>query len=160
MLIGKFTHILLGHYEFRASEKKDRTDDDYEILSVRMYDQTEFGQQGSLFMWYGGEKEFDWENYDSDNDWGASNSFFGFQNFLEFYTAPTKLSNTRKLVLYTPRDDWTGWESVVIDEIEYKGDISTDEEEDFEELLVKLLRNKYLLQIVSDESLSKYIDES
>ena len=52
----------------------------------------------------------------------------------------------------------TGWESVVIDEIEYKGDISTDEEEDFEELLVKLLRNKYLLQIVSDESLSKYID--
>ncbi len=158
MLIGKFTHVLSGHYEFRASEKIDRTDDDYEILSVRMYDQTEFGQQGSLLMWFGGEKDFDWANYDSNNDMGASLSFFGFQNFLEFYTTPTQFSNTSKLVLYTPRDDWTGWNSVVIDEIEYKGDISTNEEVDFEELLVKLLGNKYQLQIVPDESLSKYID--
>ena len=160
MLIGKFTHVLSGQYQFRESEKKDRTDDDYEILSVKMYEQTEFGQQGSLFLWIGGEKDFDWTNYDSDNDWGASLSFFGFQNFLEFYTAPTKFSNTRKLILYTPRDDWTGWDSLVIDEIEYKDDIATDEMEDFEELLIKLIGKKYQLQIVSAQSLRKYIGES
>ena len=160
MLIGKFTHVLSGQYQFRESEKKDRTDDDYEILSVKMYEQTEFGQQGSLFLWIGGEKDFDWTNYDSNNDMGASLSFFGFQNFLEFYTTPTKFSNTRKLVLYTPRDDWTGWVSLVIDEIEYKDDIATDEMEDFEELLIKLIGKKYQLQIVSAQSLRKYIGES
>jgi hypothetical protein len=159
MLIGKFTNALSEHYEFRVSEKKDRTDEDYEILSVKMHQQTEFGMQGSLYMWFGGEKNFDWDNYDSDNDWGASNYFFGFQNFLEFYTAPTKFPNMRKFVLYTPRDDWTGWNSVMIDEIEYKGNLATDEEIDFEELLVTLLSNKYQLQKVTDEFVEKYINE-
>jgi hypothetical protein len=160
MLIGKFTHVLSGNFQFRESEKKYRTDEDYEILSVIISDPTEFGQQGSVKLWVGRESEVDWEHYDSDTSW-MSVYFFGFQNFIEFYTTPTKFSNTRKLVLYTPRNDWTGWESVVIDEIEYKGDISSDDDEEkyFEELLVRFIGNKYQLKKVSDEYLSKYINE-
>lgn len=159
MLLGKFTHVLSENYIFRESEAEQRTEDDYEILEVRMYDQTEFGQQGSLYLHYGGSKDFDWDNYDSDGDWGASIYFFGFQNFLEFYTAPSKLKGVRKFILYTPRDDWTGFEDVVIDEIEYIGDRSTDEELDFEDLIVRLLENKYQVKKVSKESVEKYLDK-
>ena len=85
MLLAKFTQVLEKTYAFRHTEAKDRTDDDFEIIKVAMYDQTEFGQQGSLCCWYGGSKDFDWENYNFD-DWGYHTYFFGFQNFLEFYT--------------------------------------------------------------------------
>ena len=158
MLLGKFTHVLSKNYVIRESEKQDRTEDDYEILEVRMYDQTEFGQQGSLFLHYGGSKDFDWDNYDSDSDWGASNYFFGFQNFLEFYTAPSRLTGVRKFVLYTPMDDWTNHETVVIDEIEY-ADQAEYEATDFEDLMVRLLENKYQVKKVSKESVEKYFDE-
>ena len=159
MLLGKFTHVLSKNYVIRESEKRDRTEDDYEILEVRMYDQTEFGQQGSLYLHYGGSKDFDWDNYDSDGDWGASIYFFGFQNFLEFYTTPSRLNEVRKFVLYTPSDDFTGHETVIIDEIEYAGNKSEDEELDFEDLIVRLLGNKYQVKKVSKESVEKYFDE-
>jgi hypothetical protein len=159
MLIAKITHALEKHYSFRHTEKKDRTDDDFEILKVVMYDQTEFGQQGSLLCWYGGSEDFDWDNYDSDSDWGASAYFFGFQNFLEFYTSPSRIEGVRKLVVYTPRDDWSGDRPVVIDEIEYRGDQAEDEDLEFEDLFVRLLGNKYEIKQVSEESLANYLEK-
>ena len=157
MLIGKFTQILSANYEIRETEKEDRTEEDFEIISVMQYEPTEFGLQGSLFNWYG--KDMSSDAYDSEGDWGASLYFDGFQNFLEFYTAPTKTDGIRKFVLYTPRDDWTQYVSVVIDEIEYAGDLSSDESENLESLLVRLLGNKYQLKIVSAEFVKKYIED-
>jgi hypothetical protein len=63
------------------------------------------------------------------------------------------------LVLYTPRDDWSGWENLVIEEIEYEGDEADDEDIDFEELIVGLLGKKYEIKKVSEDSLKKYFDE-
>lgn len=156
MLIGKFTQILSDTYQIRESEKEDRTEDDFEIISIKQYEPTEFGLQGSLFNWYG--KDTSSDAYDSEGDWGASLYFDGFQNFLEFYTAPTKTDGVRKFVLYTPRDDWTQHVNVVIDEIEYAGDPARDENEELEDLLVRLLGNKYQLKKVSDDFVKKYIN--
>jgi hypothetical protein len=63
------------------------------------------------------------------------------------------------LVLYTPRDDWSGWENLVIEEIEYEGDEADDEGIDFEELIVGFLGKKYEIKKVSEDSLKKYFDE-
>jgi hypothetical protein len=158
MLLARITHALENKYSFRHTRSKDRTDDDFEIVSVKMYGQTEFGEQGSLFCWYGGSKDFDWDNYDSGG-WDVSAYLFGFQNFLEFYTTPSKISGLRRLVLYTPRNDWSGWEGVIVDEIEYEGSQTDDEDTDFEELIFRLLGEKYQIKKVSEESLKKYFDE-
>jgi hypothetical protein len=156
MLLGKFTQVLSDSYQIRTSEHDDRTEEDFEIISVKRYEPTEFGLQGSLFLWFG--KDTPSDSYDSEGDWGASLYFSGFQNFLEFYTAPTKIDGIRKFVLYTPWDDWTQYVSVVIDEIEYAGDPSRDEDEELEDLIVRLLGNKYQLKKVSDDFVKKYID--
>jgi hypothetical protein len=158
MLLSKITHTLENQYIFRHTRAIDRTDDDFEILSVKMYSQTEFGQQGSLLCWYGGSKDFDWDNHESDG-LNVNAFLFGFQNFLEFYTTPSKVVGVRKLVLYTPRDDWSGWENLVIEEIEYEGGEADDEDIDFEELIVGLLGKKYEIKKVSEDSLKKYFDE-
>lgn len=158
MLLAKITHALENKYSFRHTRAIDRTDGDFEILSVKMYSQTEFGQQGSLFCWYGGSKNLDWDNQDSDG-WNVNAYLFGFQNYLEFYTAPSKVAGVRKLVLYTPRDDWSGFESIVIEEIEYEGDLADEEDIDFEELIAKLLGIKYHVKKVTEDSLKKYFDE-
>jgi hypothetical protein len=158
MLIGKFTQVLAGKYPLRESELIDRTDDDFEILKVKLYEHTEFGQQGSLLLHYGGSKDFDWENYDSDSDWGASAYFFGFQNFLEFYTSPSRTIGFQKLVLYTPADDFTGHEQVIIDEFEYDEKLLLEDTDDFEALFEQLLGEKYYVRRVNDDSVEKYID--
>jgi len=156
MLLAKFTHVLKDHFQFRQTDEGDRTDDDYEILEIKMYDETEFGTQGSLFCWYGGEKEFDSDSYDTSDDWGSSAFFFGFQNFLEFYTTPTKIPYITKFVLYTPSDDWSHDGHVVIDEIEFAKELQSDL--DIEDLIIRLFGNKYQLKKVTKESLKKYLE--
>lgn len=156
--IGKFSQILGDGISYRASDPKNRTDDDFEILQVSFDEETEFGIQGGLSLWHGTGDDFDWENYNHD-DWGASIYFFEFQNFLDFYTAPTTDPNKTKLVLYTPRNDWSGWQSVVVDEYIFSND-SIDDAEDsdsFAELLCVLLNEKYKLIKVSESYIKKYI---
>lgn len=159
MLLGKFTEKLSGKYSFRESKRKDLTDDNFEILQFERDEPTEFGETGMLQLWKGGGKDFDWDNYDSDNDWGIHVYFFGFQNFLGFYTAPSATIGRRKFVLYVPRNDWSMFQDVIVEEFEYEGDQAQDEVEDFEQLLVDFIGEKYQLKKVSKDSLSKYIDE-
>lgn len=158
MLLGRFAHVLSGHFSYRESEKKNRTDEDFEILRLEREELTEFGEQGTLQVWCGSGKDFDWENYDSDNDWGLHTYFFGFQNSLAFYTAPTRKIGVRKFVLYIPRNDWSGWVDVVIEEFEFDDDESKDDVEGFENLLVKYIGDKYQLSVVSEESLKRYLE--
>ena len=153
-LLGKFSQILEEKFIFRSTEKKHRTKEDFEILKVVSYDNTEFGIQGSLFCWYGDGKDFDWENYDYD-DWGARAFFFGFQNFLEFYTTPTKEKDKNKLVIYTPFDSWTDGH-IIIDEIEYPEHLNNQSVED---LLCLLLNTKYSLMHISTDYVSEYIGD-
>lgn len=158
--ISKFTHELGEKYEFRESKPKNRTDEDYEILKLRNYEKTEFGIQGALDLWHGSGKDFDWENYD-DNDWGASAYFFGFQTFLEFYTAPTKDKDKNKLILFTPSHDWTSFQSVEIEEIHFNNDDFEDLEDTnvVAELICILLNEKYKITKVSKNYLKKYIEK-
>ena len=159
-LIGKFTQVLGDTISYRESKPKNRTEDDFEILQLSFYEDTEFGIQGNLQLWHGDGEDFDWENYDHD-DWGASVYFFGFQHFLEFYTAPTKSTEKSKLVLYTPRHDWTSFQSVVLEEFTFENDSfgSLDEAENVAELLCVFLNEKYRLMRVSEQYLKKYIDK-
>ena len=157
MLLGRFTHVLSGRHSFRESEAKDRTDEDFEILQFERYEPTDFGQRGDLQVWCGTGNDFDWDRYDLNDDSGMHVYFFGFQNFLEFYTSPTKVIGLRKFVLYIPRNDWSGWEDCVVEEFEYEGDQSKDEVEDLENLLVRFVGKKYQLKKVTEESLKKYL---
>ena len=159
MLLGRFTEKLSGKYSFRESESKDRTDDNFEILQLERDEPTEFGETGMLQLWRGGSKDFDWDNYDSDNDWGASIYFFGFQNFLGFYTTPSTEIEKRRFVLFVPRNDWSMFQDVIVEEFDYEGDQSRDEVEDFENLLVDFIGEKYQLKKVSKDTVSKYLDE-
>ena len=94
--IGKFSQVLGDGISYRESDPKNRTDDDYEILRLYMDEATEFGIQGGLSLWHGTGEDFDWENLPND-DSGLSIYFFEFQNFLDFYTAPTTDPNKTKL---------------------------------------------------------------
>ena len=159
-LIGKFTQVLGDAISYRGSDPKNRTEDDFEILAISLDESTEFGIQGYLALWHGDGEDFDWENYDHD-DWGASTSFFEFQSFLEFYTAPTTSEDKSKLVLYTPKHDWTSNQSVVIEEFTFENDSfgSLDDPNTVAELLCLMLIEKYRLIRVSEQYLQKYIDK-
>ena len=159
-LIGKFTQVLGETISYRGSDPKNRTEDDFEILAISLDANTEFGIQGYLALWHGDGDDFDWENYNQD-DWGASTSFYEFQSFLEFYTAPTTSEDKSKLVLYTPRHDWTSFRSVVIEEFTFENDAfdNLDEPSTVAELLCVLLNEKYKLIRVSEQYLKKYIDK-
>lgn len=160
--IGKFSQVLGEKYAYRPSDIENRTVDDYEILKLSIYEITSFGIQGGLKLWHGTGKDFDWKNYD-DSDWGARAYFFEFQSFLNFYTTPTADPNNSKFVLYTPRDDWSSWKSIVIDEFQYETEIfdesSLEEVEKLTELLCILLNEKYKLIQVSKDFLSKYLGD-
>ncbi len=159
-LIGKFTQVLGDTISYRGSDPKNRTDDDFEILTISLEESTEFGIQGYLALWHGDGEDFDWENYDHD-DWGASTSFFEFQSFLEFYSTPTTRIDKTKLVLYTPRHDWTSFQSVVIEEFTFDNDSFDDlyNLNTVAELLCVMLNEKYKLIRVSEQYLKKYIDK-
>ena len=159
-LIGKFTQFLGDAISYRGSDPKNRTEDDFEILAISLDENTEFGIQGYLALWHGDGEDFDWENYDHD-DWGASTSFFEFQSFLEFYTAPTTSEDKSKLVLYTPKHDWTSNQSVVIEEFTFENDSFGDLNDlnTVAELLCLMLNEKYRLIRVSEQYLQKYIDK-
>jgi len=161
--IGKFSQVHGERFEYRKSDIQNRTYDDYEIIKLTIPEITSFGIHGRLELWHGSGKDFDWKNYD-DNDWGASAYFFGFQSFLNFYTTPTTEPNNCKFVLYTPRDDWSSWESIVVDEFLYEKEVFDQSDiEDVEklgELLCILLNEKYKLIGVSKDFLSKYLGDS
>ena len=82
-----------------------------------------------------------------------------FKESVSFIQSKTSVQPTIGIILGTGLGGLVK-EITVIDEIEYKDDIATDEMEDFEELLIKLIGKKYQLQIVSAQSLRKYIGES
>jgi hypothetical protein len=158
--IGKFSHVLGEKYAYRTSDIKNRTFDDYEILRLTISEITSFGIQGDLNLWHGTGEDFDWKNYDN-NDWGASGYFFEFQSFIKFYTTPTTDPNNSKLVLYTPRDDWSSWKSIVVDEFLYETEVFDEsileDAEKVTELLCILLNEKYKLIHVSKYFLGKYL---
>jgi hypothetical protein len=158
MLLGKFTHTLGVLYQFRHTEKKDRTNDDHEILSVELDEPTDFGQQGRLLCWYGGEQDFDWKKYQEStiDDSGMSIYFFGFQIFLNFFTEPTKSLSTRKFTIYIPKNDWGMWQDIVIEEFYYHHDQPEAESTDIERLMIKAIGEKYQLKSISDTFLNSY----
>ena len=155
MLIGKFSEVLKEEYIIRESESKDRVDGIFDILKIRLYEDTEFGKQGSFLCWYGKFQDDHPLINDSELNW-TTTFLWEFQNFLEFYTSPTKNRNISKFILYTPNDDWSDGHTV-IDEIEFEHDLI--EELDIEDFMVRLLTNKYQIEKVLEESLHKYLSE-
>lgn len=153
MLLAKFTKTLQNNYTIRESDAENRVDD-FDIIKVKLYEDTEFGRQGSFLCWYGPWDKEQALQFDDDLAW-TTDFIWEFQNFLEFYTAPTKNSNIEKFILYTPSDDWTGGH-IVIDEIEFERNLHY--ELDIEDFLVQLLSEKYTMMKVSEESLKKHLE--
>ena len=157
--ISKFIHVLSERYEYRESDPKNRTDEDFEILQLKIYDKTEFGIQGALDLWHGSGNDYVWEK--NADIWEASVYFFEFQTFLEFYTAPTKDKDKSKFILLTPSHDWTSFQSVGIEEIQFNNADFGDLEDlsVVAELICILLNEKYRITKVSKNYLKKSLEK-
>ena len=96
-LIGKFTQVLGDTISYRESKPKNRTEDDFEILQLSFYEDTEFGIQGNLQLWHGDGENFDWENYD-DND-AVLSIASSWNNLFQFHSTFTNTFNNKLFII-------------------------------------------------------------